>query len=252
MKKRVILVLIVMAYLATLYVNYLAGTGVLNDVSSADVSEFYPTMFTPAGFTFSIWGIIYLFNLCFILIQVYKLAKHPQSFNKRLNIAYMLVCAFNVLWLYCWHYQLILLSVIIMIGILLALIFAVVSTSRSKPKSTVNYLEFINFSLYLGWISVATIANISAYLYQLGLTPSNPANITLLVMFVAVSLAIWQNYRLKNYWYGLVIIWAFYGIYAARSTDFSDGANTVMIAALIGIAMVMVSSFYHLSRKLSK
>ena len=252
MTKKIILSFSIITFSATLYVNYLAGTGELNNLSSAEISAFYPTLFTPAGFTFSIWGIIYLLNLSFVLVQVYKLIKCSGDFNKRLNMTYILVCAFNMLWLYSFHYQLLLASVIIMVGMLSSLIYTVVITNSSRTQSKISYVEFVVFSVYLGWISVATIANISIWLVDLGFTHNNPSIIAMMVMSVGVALAIWQNYRMKNYWYGLVIIWAFYGIYVARSTDFANGANAVMIAALAGMALVMVSSFYHLSRKLLK
>lgn len=250
MTKKIVLAFAFIAFFTTLYVNFLAAAGRLNDLSTGEISSFYSTLFTPAGFTFSIWGIIYLLNFGFLSIQFYKIIKRQVDLNKRLIIAYILICGFNMVWIYSWHYQLLFLSVIIMVGMLMALIYTVVITLKHRSKSKLNYVEFINFSVYLGWVSVATIANSSVWLYDLGAFKNNQTAMTVAIMLVAVVLAIWQNYRLKNYWYGLVIIWAFYGIYSARSTDFSNGANTVMIAALAGIALVMISSLYHVSRKL--
>ncbi|MFT7269996.1 MAG: hypothetical protein ACI905_002223 [Roseivirga sp.] len=250
--KNVLVLILVLVFSLTIYVNYLAGAGQLNNIGTGELSDLYPTLFTPAGFTFSIWGVIYLFNTIFCVIQIIRLFKSPSSINTKLILDFLFVCIFNVAWLVTWHYELLLLSVIVMLMLLSSLIYGVIESRRHRLESKQNYFEYINFSVYLGWISVATIANVSAYLYTLEFAPDLQVELTILMIVIAAILALFFSFKLGNYAFGLVVVWALFGIHKARITDPSDGVNLIALLTLICMALILLSMARKWSKKMVK
>jgi hypothetical protein len=229
-----------------IYMNFLGGTGAINDISTGEVSGLYPTLFTPAGVTFSIWSVIYLFNLAFVVHQLIKAFRFPENFDNKLNQGFFFICITNAAWIVAWH-RLAVGYALFLMFILLVFLIATYWQSR-KPKYTSEFLtEYVNFSIYLGWISVATIANSAIYITAMGVRYDGTlaAILTLAVLAVAVLLGLFFLFKQHNPWYTLVILWASVGIYLARSADLSDGAGSVKIGA-IGAVIILVSALaYH-------
>jgi hypothetical protein len=157
----------VLFFVAVIIVNYLATSLPINGLSTGELSDFYPNLFTPAGFTFSIRGIIYLFLFAFVVRQLIDLrSKNSKEITKKIGIWFILSCIANIAWIYARHYQQVLLSVIIMIIYLLILIKITNNIHIGKKLGSRKDKIFaqVPFSILLGWISVATIANVAALL----------------------------------------------------------------------------------------
>ena len=235
----------------TIYINFLAGTGQINGVATGEMSNRYPTLFTPAGFTFAIWSIIYLLNITFAAIIAYQAFKRPERIDIRLLVAFILVCIFNIGWIFAWHYNELFLSVILMISLLYSLIYSFRVARDTEPSDWQDQLVRVNFSVYLGWISVATIANVTVLLISKSVFSSETASwlLTIAVMVVAVLLAAWMLIRFNNMAYALVVAWAFWGIYSANVVRTDESSQIITLAASVGIVLVLVTSGYAFSRK---
>jgi len=236
----------------TLVVNYMAGTGGINDIGTGEVSGMYPTLFTPAGFTFAIWSVIYLLNISFVITNLVLVFRKPERFQAPLVKLFIGICIVNTAWIFAWHYDYILVSVFIMLAILVQLITAFIIVQNSTVKGFETALAKINFGVYLGWISVATIANLSVQLSGKANTDWGQPDLiwTWVVIATAVVLAVFLLLRFKSFAYGLVIAWALYGIFSARTGQISELEFQVADAALLGLGLVLVTSGYVFTRKL--
>jgi len=233
----------------TLYINFLAGKGVINNISTGDVSDLYPSLFTPAGFTFAIWGIIYLLNLLFVISQVIKMIKKPEQLDQVLNGLFTLVCLTNSVWIFVWHLQYMALAWLLMLVILGLLIAAYRRTRKLKLGTTAYFFEHINFSVYLGWICVATIANTAVLLISLGASSQGmlASIVTAGTLIVAMLIGIKLVMQDGNIYLALVLIWAAYGILVARSAETMVGDTTVAAVALVvmsGLLLSMLGRLY--------
>ena len=223
---------------AVLTINALANVLPLNGVTTGEVSDSFPSLFTPAGYVFSIWGAIYALLSVFAIYQALPSQKHNPNLE-RLGAWFVLSSVFNVAWLFSWHYGVIWLSQLFMIGLLLSLI--VCYTRLGIGRTNVSWAETLSarlpFSVYLGWITVATVANTSIFLLDLGVTGGW---LTPLWTVVAIASALGVGYlMLRNRGdvaYALVLVWAFVGIAAQQW-----GATlSVVIAALLAAGCVLV------------
>ncbi len=120
----------------------------------------YPTLITPAGYVFSIWGIIYLLLSAFVVYQAFGSAKQKE-FQKKINWLFVLSCAANITWLFLWQFEYLGLSVILMFLLLVSLtsIYLRLGIGKSKVSKTEKLVVHLPFSVYLGWITIASIAN---------------------------------------------------------------------------------------------
>jgi len=196
--------------LGVLYVNYLANAQPINGLTTGEVSDMYPSLFTPAGLTFSIWGVIYLLLAAFVIFAAVKRYTNDQT----INTLFFVTCICNMGWIFAWHHLLTGLSVAIMLAFLasLILIFRVLPVRDQREF----WLVRVPFSVYLAWICVATVANISAFLLDLGFNPSFSEIITsLMIIALLVILFLIQKSR-RNWAFTLVVIWALTGIIIAR------------------------------------
>jgi hypothetical protein len=186
--------------------NYLANSKPLGGISTGEISAKYNTLFTPSGFTFSIWGIIYLLVFAFVIVFVTSKSGALPNMNL-LGILFIVSCVLNISWLLCWHFDKIFLSSLVMILFLGTLLSMLEFTS---PEG----ITYITFSIYSGWISVALIANISILLFKYKIKLFMNREKIWLYIILAISLLI-GGYMViyeKNYYYGIVFIWAYFGI----------------------------------------
>ncbi len=230
------------AVLATLAVNGLANALPLNGQMTGEISDRFDVFFVPAGYVFSIWGLIYLGLIGFAVYQ----ALPAQRSNPRLQaVGYLfaLSCAANIGWLFAWHYEQFALSLLLMLALLVLLIvcYLRLEIGRSRVQAGERWLVQAPFSIYLGWITVATIANATSLLDYLnwsgwGITPMLWAAI-MLATAVVVTGAVWLTRR--DVAYALVIIWAFIGI-ALKHAGTPLVANTAW-AATAAIVLLLAS-----------
>jgi tryptophan-rich sensory protein len=193
-----------------LVMNVLANSIPIGGNTTGDISDQYPTLFTPAGFTFSIWGVIYLLLVVFVVLLFFfgdVLTAHKTTILILFNAINLL----NIAWLLSWHTNRILLSTIVMVALLLCLLLVVSLVSRDDT------LAYATFGIYTGWISVATIANIAIWIVQADLSIFMTHQTFWLVLLLGVTLLV-GGYMLiqeKNIYYAGVFVWAYIGI-AAR------------------------------------
>jgi len=219
--------------------NYLANALPLNNRTTGELSDSFPNLFVPAGITFSIWGIIYLLLLVYCIVQF---TGSNQIAISNIGWLFSITCVFNALWIISWHYGKLPLSLIIMAGILISLIYINILITDLKFG-----LIKAAFGIYLGWICIATIANVTTLLVyfnwnRFGISEDIWTIIMISTGALIVALSI---YRLSNPFIGLSVIWAFTGIILKRQADY----RSIVIAALIAITFVGVVTIWASFRK---
>lgn len=231
------------AFLMMILVNALANILPINGVNTGEVASTYNNLFTPDKITFSIWGLIYIYLALFIIYQfgIIRQSK-PKKTVDNLGILFILSCILNSLWIISWHYYKIGLSLLIMFLLLATLIG--IYNKLIRYNLSENKLEYyfvrIPFSIYLGWISVATLANISVFVVSFKFeTTTMISNIWLVITLIIGGIIAVQMLRRHNdIVYALVVIWAYIGI-IIRWTRIDVKPNFVaIIAASIIIGMI--------------
>lgn len=238
------------AFITMIFINYLSNTGLINNNTNATVSQKFENLFTPAGYAFSIWGIIYLLLIAFVLFQGTALLKKGNDVAEKIGGWFIFSCAANALWLFAWLHETLLLSVAIMILLLYSLLQIHFKIDSIKEMDTLKYkfLVRLPFSIYLGWISVALIANIAALLTQwswngLGLTE---VFWSVLMICIAGVVNIWVT-RVRNIpVFSLVGIWALLAIAAANQ---NVEPLIVTAAYLVSGILLIHLLFYVFKRK---
>jgi hypothetical protein len=227
---------VILALAATIIVNALANSLPINNQTTGEISDRFPVYFVPAGYVFAIWALIYL---GLIIYAVYQ-ALPAQKANPRLRSTgwlFVLSSVANIIWLFLWHYNQFTLSVIAMLFVLVPLIMIYLRLGigrRDVPRSEKLSVQ-LPFSIYLGWITVATIANVTVALYDLGWngTPLAPQVWAAVMLAAAALITAAVLYTRRDIAYALVIVWAAVGIAVKHS-----GTTPVPEAAWITAALV--------------
>jgi hypothetical protein len=248
-------ILNLIGFLGVLVVNALATTLPINNKTTGELSDQYPNLFVPAGLTFSIWGVIYILLAIFAIYQLILAIRNEENkpVFKNIGFLFFLTCLTNMGWIFAWQYELVGLSVIIMLVFLVTLITLYLSLQIGKsnaPKAE-RYLVHLPFSVYVGWISIATIANITAFLVTLNWNGFglNEQFWAVLVVIVGIALALAMLFLRKDIYYCLVVDWALLGILLKRLSLNTVPAQGVIIISIIGIALITLGIVIQLIRK---
>lgn len=233
-------VLNIIAFILTVIVNILAGsTTLLNGVTSGEISDLYPTLVTPAGFTFSIWGVIYVLLLLFIIYQALPKNRSEPLLDK-IGLFFALSSFCNVSWLFLWHYEMVTYSLVPMFALLTTLLVVYLRLGIGRANVSVKEIVYVHlpFSVYLGWISIATIANVSVALRVvgwngLGIEPSAWA---VVIICIALLLSLAMLSTRKDIAYSFVVVWALAGILTKQSEN-----ESIILASEIGILLLLVA-----------
>jgi hypothetical protein len=248
MKSAVFVFLNMLALVGVLTVNALANILPINCLNTGQVSALYPSLFTPAGFTFSIWSIIYLLLICFVIVQ-WKYKAKP--YIKELSMWFIVSCLANISWILAWHYLFNYASVAIMLLLLYSLtkIFQLLHSNQSMSLQESFFIK-LPFTFYLSWICVATIANVSTLLVSLSWNGGmwSAPTWTILMICIATFLGILISVRFREPLFLLVLIWALFGIYSKWN---NTAYNEISIAALSGIMLLSIL-FIALAIRISK
>jgi benzodiazapine receptor len=237
----------VLAFAITVVVNGLASSLALNGRTTAEVSDMYFTLVTPAGYVFSIWGVIYTLLLVFVVFQALP-SQREKPFLKQISGLFVLGSIFNVVWLFLWHYDQIVLSVVLMFALLATLIAVYLRLGIGKTSVTVKERAMVHlpFSVYLGWITVASIANVASALVSVGWNGFGLADETWAVLVIAVALLITLAViaTRKDVAYSLVLIWALVGIAVNQSAyqNIVLAASTSAVIIAVALAAVLAAS----------
>jgi len=243
-------------FLAVVAVNALAVLLPINNIATSELSDKYPNLFVPAGITFSIWGIIYILLALFIIYQfsvAFRRSKGEKGIFEKIGMLFFISCIFNAGWIFAWHYEIVWLSLIVMILLLVTLISIYLRIGTGRPGIRNPEKIFVNlpFSIYLGWITVATIANVTAYLVNIGWDGAgiSEQSWTVIMIAVGVIIALLTVFSRNDIFYCLVVIWALAGIIIKRTADSGETYNSIIIAGIAGIAVIAISIIARLIRK---
>lgn len=222
-----------LAYIAMIVVNFLATSLPINNRGTGEISDAYSNLFAPAGITFSIWGLIYLLLAIYV---IYQFKSKNDSLLKKINILFIITSIANILWIFAWHYDYIGLSLALMLVLLIGLI-KIADTLRSN-ELTAEEKKFISipFSVYFGWITVATIANVTVFLVSINWGGFGIAEFiwTSIILLIGATIGILRMNKDKSVAYGLVLVWAYLGILLKHlSNDGFAGQYTVVITTVI-------------------
>lgn len=228
--------MMIIAYVAMVTTNVLSNTLPINGQTTAEISDKLTVLFTPAGYVFSIWGIIYVLLAIWLFLQV-KNRYTEQAASNTVSYLFVVSCVFNIIWLLSWHYEYFALSIVVMLLLLITLIALYKQYSTADSRFGGRF----PFSFYLGWISVATIANMSYTLkyYDISLGIDEVTG-TIILIIIAGMLAIAGRYVSNDPYFSIVFVWAIIGI-AARNTEQSIVITAYVVAAIIFIAIIVVS-----------
>jgi len=240
----------IIAFALTVIVNSLAGsTTLIGGVNTAQISDSNPTLITPAGYVFSIWGIIYVLLGIFVIFQALPSQKEKE-YTKKIGWLFVLSSIINISWLFLWQFRFLGLSVVLMFLLLATLILIYLRLGIGKSPVTLRerLAIFTPFSVYLGWITIASIANVSATLVSVnwngfGISPEIWAS---LIVIVALLIALLVIASRKDIAYGLVIVWALIGIAVKQSGN----QNIVTLTEISAIIVLLALPATVLLRKL--
>jgi benzodiazapine receptor len=243
----------IIGFVLTVIVNSLAGsTTLIGGVNTAQISDSNPTLITPAGYVFSIWGIIYVLLGVFVVFQALPSQKEKE-YTKKIGWLFVLSSILNIVWLFLWQYEFLSLSVVLMFLLLSTLILIYLRLGIGKSQVTLREKLAIHvpFSVYLGWITIASIANVSVTLVSVnwngfGIDPEIWAN---LIIIVALLIALLVVATRKDIAYGLVIIWALIGIAVKQSGNQTIVTLTEASAIIVLLALAATILLSKLKRR---
>lgn len=226
-------------FLSVILVNFLANALPINGMNTGEISDLYPSLFTPSGITFSIWSVIYLALFGFV---IYQWRIRDRNYFQSLSTWFMISCVLNITWILVWHNLLPAVSVVVMVLFLVVLIQLFLLVHQIQLQSRKEYfLIRLPFTLYLSWICVATIANIAAWLAGMHVidSVSTQTTVTIIMMMIAAVLAMIIVLRFKDYAFPLVTIWALAGI-ALKGLEIITPAAIAIALALAGVLLFSV------------
>ena len=229
-----------------LLVNYLANALPINNLTQGDISQLYPVLLTPAPYAFSIWGLIFLGLIAFVIYQAIP-GYRDTSLTRAVSILFAVSCFFNVAWVLVWHYLRVGWSMVIML-LLLATLIAIylrIGSLSAEKNLFDRLLVKYPFSLYLGWISAATLVNFNVLLYDMGWLSTGVGGVlfTILMVVMAALIALGVFYLRRDYVYTSVFIWALIGIGVRHH-------NEIFILTIVAWLAAVLVFYFFFSRQL--
>lgn len=232
---------VIVSFIVMVSVNALAVLLPLNNKTTKELSDAIKMYFVPEGYVFSIWSLIYLAVLGYVIYQLLP-SKAAQEKMHSIWWLFMINALANAGWIFLWHYEFVAASVILMVVILVTLIaiYLQLGIGRIQVSRTQYWLSHFPFSLYLGWISVATIANVAVALtvHQWTGWGIAPQYWSAIMIAVAALLALAMLWRRRDYVYSAVIIWALVGIALKFQAESVILWTAVIASSVIGLTAV--------------
>lgn len=240
-----------------IYVNYLSISLPLNNQTPQDISQRYQTIITPPSITFSIWSVIYLSLLCFIIYQITRLYKNELYLVEKTGIWYFTSTLLNVVWLFVWHYEKIILSTVVMVLLFLNLImlYKRIGIGEISVPTLDKIFMFFPFSIYTGWISIATVLNISVLLVYLNWNAFGIPHdwwgfiVISFVTCIGLAVVITKN----DIFFGLTYLWALGGIFFSK-VDVTQLVGSIkhpltFSATVVGVILIFLSILYKVVKR---
>lgn len=256
--KKVLKIMNLLFFIFMIVVNGLGEYLPLGKGSTGEISAKYPNLFTPAPITFSIWGIIYLLVAIFTIYQLCIKGNdpYPNQLVTAIGCWFIISCCMNIGWMISWHYDIIWLSLVFMLGLLFSLIMISNAFQSLDNKTPLTHVSCAGFQLYLGWICAATIANVSVFLVKINWNRFGLSEQlwTIIALLLAATLAILFIFISNNFFSAAGIIWAFCGILIKHisKNGYNKQYSMIIFVAILCIVMVVASIPLRLSMTYSK
>ena len=241
-------IFMIVSLVITLIVNGLANALPINGQTTGEVSDQFPVLFVPAGYVFSIWGLIYLALIAF---AIYSVTKKGLANQKIESIAWWFVASniLNAAWILFWHYELFAITLIVMLGLLVSLvaIYLKLGIGRTKRDLVEKLTIDTPFSIYLGWITVATVANVAQLLYVSGWRggPISQPAWTIIMLLIATALGGLMVFLRREVAYPLILTWAFVGIWVKQQGNTNIVAITALVLAILIAALAIGRALFY-------
>ncbi len=234
--------IILLFYTGMIFINFLANYLPLNNRNTGQISDDYPSYFTPSGFAFSIWGVIYiLLGIVIVKAVLTNSDAFFEQYSMTFLILFLITCITNILWLLCWHYDKIFLSTIMMLVFLVALVWI------TFYITDLDNLTRITFSIYTGWVSIALIANVTILLVKnnIPLFQNNQVLWYVIIMVIGVLIGLAILALTRNAVYTTVYAWAYFGIFMKHlnqtgnylTKNFNSFNGILLALLIIGISV---------------
>ncbi|PKM88911.1 MAG: lantibiotic ABC transporter permease [Firmicutes bacterium HGW-Firmicutes-12] len=245
-------ILVAVTFLTMIIVNALANILPINGQGTGQVSDAYPNLFAPAGLTFAIWGLIYLLLALYTLYQFGLFQKDKITTKvhllEKIGFYFSISSIANAAWIFSWHYHLIPLSMLLIVVILVCLIL--VNQAINNFQLSVKEQIFIRlpFSVYFGWITVATIANATTLLVSMGWNGFGISESTWAIMIIITGMLIGviTTIRNRDIAYGLVLVWAYAGILIKHKAvyGFAGQYPGIITTVIVCIVLLLITEAY--------
>jgi hypothetical protein len=240
-------ILVILATLLTITVNGLANALPINGMNTGQVSDNFDVFFVPAGYVFSIWGLIYILLVAFTIYQALP-AQKDNPVLKSIRGWYVIGCLANSIWIFAWHYLQFNMTIMLMTILLVSLLLIYKRLRKANAADTSSGMRWfvqLPFSVYLGWITVATIANVTDVLdfnkwNGFGIAGETWA---IIMLVVAVMIAVWMMLAQRDWPYLAVLAWAFAGIgvkFAGESIVATAAYAAAVIAGILLVAALLL------------
>lgn len=238
MAGRVERVLVVLATVAVVAINALAGAGLLNDVSTGEVARRFDLPYTPAGYAFAIWSLIYLGLTAFTVAQAVP-SRWPSSRVDAIRPAYVFSSVANGAWLWFWHHEALLGSLAVMALLLGSLTF-IYRTLAATPPATVAEAWWLDrpLRLYCAWITVATLVNLAVVLAAGGMPDFDPVLLSQLMIAATFAVGVFVYRRLRDPLFLCVIGWAAAAIALKAGQPLAVSAPAMLVCGLLGLGAI--------------
>lgn len=248
-------VLNLIGYVMVVVVNILATAIPLGGKTTGQLSDQYPNLFVPSGLTFSIWGVIYILLGIYVVYGFIRSIRQPKQSNdfiNRIGVLFIITCIANTGWILSWQYQVLPLSLVFMVILLLALILIYnrLHVGTMIAATSEKYMVHLPISIYLGWITVATIANATALLvaYKWNRFGISEQVWTVVMIAIAIALGLTVLFYRKDIFYTLVVDWAMLGILMKRSAD-TIKAQAVIVVSVVAICILTLAVLVQIFRR---
>jgi len=237
MNEKIRQILVPVATIGVIFVNYLAGTGRINNVTPEVISDKYPTFITPAGYAFAIWSLIYLGMIAFSIYQLLPSQADNPRF-RAIRTVYILNCVANCAWIYLWHYEQIIAALGVIFLLLATLVYINLKLQNTETAAEA-WLSKIPFSIYFGWVTVASILNATIALVYLGVTTTDFTAQILgaSLIIIAVILGILMRFKLNLTAYPVAVAWALTAIAVAHG-----GKTIIVVTSAIAVIILLVTA----------
>ncbi len=244
---RVLQIANIIGLLSVITFNALANILSFGGRNTGEVSQMYDNLFVPAAYAFSIWGLIYVLLLIFVVLQakgLFARAEEAPEYVQRIGWWFFISCLANVGWLFAWHYLLLPLSVMLMLLLLGCLLTIYLRLGIGQATTLVPWPVRLAFSVYLGWITIATVANITALMVAFewnGFGLSEVIwTITMLIIATLITLAVlWTR---KDWAYAAVVVWAFTAILVRRQTEDYPGDDAIVTTVIVLLVVLVLGA----------